>query len=202
VSSLDPTDVFPPRNLPGPAVPWGREVEKRLNELKTRYTMSEQDLHGLERALSSQFSNLSRQIDRMVETTVLVPSTQSFSNVAGEVWGTEWTATKPSWATQALVASTTVSYVSGSMTGSIQGNVFAGTSPISGAVTSGLSSVLAFTIGYGGGPSPLEQRPQVVDMVGSEGGGLQTLYLRPSSYQSTSGSGSVSVILRVTVTWF
>ena len=199
--SLDPTDVFPQRNLPGPAEPWGREVEKRINELKTSYKITEQELQGLNRALASQFSNLSRQIDRMVETTVLTTSTQSFSNVVGPVWGTEWTASKPSWATQALVASTTISYVSGSMTGGIQGYVFAGTSLFSGDPPSTARTVLGFYIDSGG-VSPLEQSPQVVEMIGVDGESLQTLYLRPSSARSSSGSGSVSVLLSATVTWF
>ena len=192
--SLDPTDVFPPRNLPGPAVPWGREVEERLNELKNRYKMSEQDLQGMNRALASQFSNLSRQIDRMSESVQISYSTQSITNAPGMTPGTQWTKTKPAWATYGLVSNMSVKYNSGSMTGEVDVDVRAGNQPIVDYYSA--EFVLDFQINNEG-IILYSQRSTTIDLTE-----VEDIYFRPLISQVSSGSGSVNVTLAATVTWF
>ena len=66
--SLDPTDVFPPRNLPGPAVPWGREVEGVSTLLKGSAKNLRQSIDGLNRSTAASLQTLGDQITTLSST--------------------------------------------------------------------------------------------------------------------------------------
>lgn len=62
---MNPNDVFPPRNLPGPAVPWAREMESRVVGLEKGALASGQDLNNSNRTTAAVTSELARQLNRL-----------------------------------------------------------------------------------------------------------------------------------------
>lgn len=70
---MNPKDVFPRRNLPNDAEPWGREVETRIRNIEYELFNQELDLTGLNRSSASQSSSLARQIRRLQELFALIP---------------------------------------------------------------------------------------------------------------------------------
>ena len=95
-------DVFPLRNLPTDAEPWGREVEDRISQAENALSGSKQSLLGLNRATGSTLENLAYQISEVQRLYNLIPvahqRTSSVSNfgVTGTgAWNTIATASIP-----------------------------------------------------------------------------------------------------------
>src|SRR5690606_29397805 len=59
---MNPNDVFPPRNLPAPAVPWAREMESRVISLEVGALASGQDLNNSNRTTATVTNELARQL--------------------------------------------------------------------------------------------------------------------------------------------
>lgn len=59
---MNPNDVFPQRNLPDPAVPWGRELETRVKEAEKAALAAEQGLKNSNRTTAAVTSELARQL--------------------------------------------------------------------------------------------------------------------------------------------
>jgi len=109
VPSLDPTDVFPPRNLPGPAVPWGREVEGVATLLKGSAKNLRQSIESMNRStaaslqsLGDQITTLSDQQARAAEQVTTYSFTQSVSK-SSEGLSVPWSREAPDWASAAYV---------------------------------------------------------------------------------------------------
>lgn len=56
------TDIFPKADLPGPAQPWAREVEKRIYQGENGVVSSDQSILGLNRNTASTLENLAEQV--------------------------------------------------------------------------------------------------------------------------------------------
>ena len=59
---INPSDVFPRRNLPGAAEQWGRAVENRTRELEKNAVAVNQSLHGANRGTAAQLASISDQL--------------------------------------------------------------------------------------------------------------------------------------------
>lgn len=64
---MNPNDVFPPRNLPNPSVPWGREIEKRVVDLEKGSQSAKDDLNNGNRTTAAVTSELARQLQSLEE---------------------------------------------------------------------------------------------------------------------------------------
>lgn len=64
------TDVFPRRNLPGDAEPWGRELENSARSQSYRLANLREAARGSNRATAGQFGVLGRQIDGVAAETL------------------------------------------------------------------------------------------------------------------------------------
>lgn len=64
--------IFPPRNLPGAAEKWGREVEGRVIDLESKQERDASKLNNSLRNSSGQLAVLARQIDALSETATRV----------------------------------------------------------------------------------------------------------------------------------
>lgn len=73
------TKIFPPRNLPGSADKWGREVENSLDLYEKRFSGLEQTVNNSDRATSGQLAVLSRQIESLSGVIRALPVTVSSS---------------------------------------------------------------------------------------------------------------------------
>lgn len=60
-------DVFPPRDLPGRAEEWGRQVERRIENGESSEEQLEQKVDNGLRATGGQLAVLSQQLDRITE---------------------------------------------------------------------------------------------------------------------------------------
>ena len=58
-------DVMPARNLPGEAVPWGREVENRIRGIEINQAMTEERLKNGNRTTAAVTSELARQLNTL-----------------------------------------------------------------------------------------------------------------------------------------
>lgn len=74
-------DVFPPYNLPDEAVPWGREIQKRVVGAEGSIVQVDQKVDNGLRAVGGQLASLSRQISN-VETV-----TQGLNEVVLDLYG-------------------------------------------------------------------------------------------------------------------
>lgn len=63
------TDIFPRADLPGPAQPWVREVEKRIYQGENGVSSSDQSILGLNRNTASTLETLADQV-RELDTQV------------------------------------------------------------------------------------------------------------------------------------
>lgn len=63
--SLDPTDVYPKRNLPGEAEQWGRTIENDQVSLKKVVQGLRNSISALARSVSSSLSSIADQINRI-----------------------------------------------------------------------------------------------------------------------------------------
>ena len=78
--SLDPTDVFPPHNLPGPAVSWGREVEGVATLLKGSAKNLRQSIESMNRSTAASLQSLGDQIAELSAVRALLLTTESKSD--------------------------------------------------------------------------------------------------------------------------
>lgn len=114
--SLDPTDVYPPRNLLGNSEAWGRQIENDQVLLKEKTASNSQSIQATNRNIAASLANLSEQLNtvsiqqaeilsaqtRIAETsqTVVVPYTIN-SNTSGSLGTT--VVEPPGWASYAVV---------------------------------------------------------------------------------------------------
>jgi len=77
VPSLDPTDVYPPSNLPGRAVPWGRTIEGDMGLLKKARMSLSQSLKALNRLLAASLQTLGDQITTLSDQQATLSSAVS-----------------------------------------------------------------------------------------------------------------------------
>lgn len=68
---INPSNVFPRRNLPGEAEQWGRIMEDRTRELERNAVSVNQSLHGANRGTAAQLAAISEQLSRLNETNVI-----------------------------------------------------------------------------------------------------------------------------------
>lgn len=68
------SDVFPPYNLPGEAVPWGREVQKRVLAGENSEAQLVQKVDNGLRAVSGQLTTLAEQVTGLAEVVTEVSS--------------------------------------------------------------------------------------------------------------------------------
>lgn len=61
-----PSNVFPPRYLPGLSDKWGREVERRDADKERRLVTLEQGTNNSARSVSGQLGVIARQLDQIV----------------------------------------------------------------------------------------------------------------------------------------
>ena len=78
--SLDPTDVFPPRNLPGDAERWGREVEGVATLLKGSAKNLRQSIESMNRSTAASLQSLGDQIAELSAVRALLLTTESKSD--------------------------------------------------------------------------------------------------------------------------
>lgn len=64
---MNPNDVFPPRNLPAPAVQWGRDMEARIKRLQVAALGSAEELKNSNRTTAAVTSELARQLKKLEE---------------------------------------------------------------------------------------------------------------------------------------
>lgn len=191
----DPTDVFPRRNLPTSAEPWGRSVENRVISNQDRTQSLQQSVLGLNRNVSSQISQITDQLQRLVDSTRVVGISALVTNTPGgmDLWaGGSVIIERPSWATHALVEFTAMTVTDyGDMTGEV-------------AIT-----FQAFDVdeGLAGGQI---SAIYLVDSAGSFATESQPLVIEvPSDYlefwgyaePTIAGSGSLSIQVYSKVTW-
>ena len=77
VPSLDPTDVYPPSNLPGRAVPWGRTIEGDVGLLKKARMSLSQSLKALNRLLAASLQTLGDQITTLSDQQATLSDQQA-----------------------------------------------------------------------------------------------------------------------------
>lgn len=66
-NELDPSDVYPPSNLPPGSAQWGRSIQGDVTKLKTAVTVQEQMLANANRGTASSLANQASQIQRLSE---------------------------------------------------------------------------------------------------------------------------------------
>jgi len=94
---MNPNDVFPRRNLPDLAEPWGREVEKRIRGVENAAVTTKQSAAGLNRTTAASLEDLARQLRRLQEVYDAIPKPAQSTNTAtnfglGAGWNTVVTA--------------------------------------------------------------------------------------------------------------
>ena len=79
---MNPTDVFPRRNLPGEAEEWGREVEDRIRGVEYGATSQKTGLSSQNRASASSSQELARQIQSLQRAYDSIPKPRQNSGTA------------------------------------------------------------------------------------------------------------------------
>ena len=111
MSSIDPTDVPPASNLPGPSVAWGRNRDAHILDLEKKVISLEQAQAGANRDRAASLANLSGQLN---DVSALVASQVGVDGGSYTDWGFGLTSgawetivstsvTAPSWASQVVV---------------------------------------------------------------------------------------------------
>ena len=111
MSSIDPTDVPPASNLPGPSVAWGRNRDEHILALEKKIISLEQAQAGANRDRAASLANLSGQLN---DVSALVASQVGVDGGSYTDWGFGLTSgawetivstsvTAPSWASQVVV---------------------------------------------------------------------------------------------------
>lgn len=104
-------DVLPPSNLPGLAVPWGRQVQNLSEETAKKAEVLQLSLAGLNRTTAASLQSLGKQLERLIETTET--AVVSYTVTGADQSLASFTA--PAWASQAIVSAEAY-YVSGTST--------------------------------------------------------------------------------------
>lgn len=86
-------DIFPRRNLPPLAEPWGREVEKRSNDHELQIESLGQGLSGQNRNTASSLAVIAQQIEDIQTTQADLSGRVSYSTSSSE--SQSWTSTQP-----------------------------------------------------------------------------------------------------------
>lgn len=63
--SLDPTDVYPERNLLGPSEDWGRQIENDQVLLKEKTASNSQSIQATNRNIAASLANISEQLNNV-----------------------------------------------------------------------------------------------------------------------------------------
>ena len=79
---MNPTDVFPRRNLPGAAEEWGRTVEQRIRGVEYAAITNRQSTSGLNRTTASNLEELSRQIAELEAVYDSIPKPSQASDTS------------------------------------------------------------------------------------------------------------------------
>jgi uncharacterized coiled-coil protein SlyX len=110
---MNPTDVFPRRNLPGEAEEWGREVEDRVRRVEYALAGQQQGLSSANRTSASSLQELSRQLQQLQTLFDSIPKVvQSSQTATGFGLGSGWN----------TIVSTSITVPSGVTTGTISAN--------------------------------------------------------------------------------
>lgn len=86
------TDIFPRRNLPNNAEPWGREHDKRVILLEEGQEALSQSLRGQNRNTASSLQSISRQVNGLSELVKDISGRVSYSTTA--TTSNSWTTTQ------------------------------------------------------------------------------------------------------------
>jgi hypothetical protein len=88
---INPTDVFPRRNLGGESEEWGREVEARVRAVEYAILGQQQNLSGANRTSASSLQELSRQLQALENLVNAIPKVvQSSQTSTGFGLGSGW----------------------------------------------------------------------------------------------------------------
>lgn len=179
-------DVFPRRNLPDEAEPWGREHDKRMVFVESQIDSVKQSVLGQNRNTASSLSVLGGQIQAIVETQAELRAQQDVlaSQQASII------------ATQNFLLTQTVgdqksATISGTYTGSASYNYMSldGTHDCSLSVTTGQSGKLLISVGAA-----------ITSLEGSAGVGPEIVGVSlPTNTNSASGSNGVTGASRTTL---
>lgn len=71
MSKINPSDRFPPFNLPAGATPWGRTVQERLNNVERQTVANTQSIAGMNRLFAAQIENISSQLNTIAEQQLI-----------------------------------------------------------------------------------------------------------------------------------
>lgn len=195
---LDPEDVYPVRNLPGPAEPWGRALEADVRALKKNSNGTEGSVAGMNRTFAASLENLSKQLSdisvaqtKLSEQNSMVFHEDTFSMSAASGFETQVTVPVPTWATHAYFGLTAVASISSTATsGSLLVRIEVGRTPIT---SLGLWST-SFSVGSGAANAGNEG---VVLNVQN----LDNIYIRPYRQRLVSGSGATTINFITPVFW-
>lgn len=71
--------LFPPRNLPTDAIPWGRDVETRITAQERTQTSITQRIGNVIRAFTGQLTVVSRQLNELTDRSLYTTGFANFS---------------------------------------------------------------------------------------------------------------------------
>lgn len=188
------SDVFPRRNLPGDAEPWGRAIEGRVVGTEKALESANQFLAADNRAFASQAALLSAQINRIAESSIYVVTTRTVTNTTGLNYTSSWSIPAPSWATSALIRAVSITANSNTNTGGIavtalhsEVNEFSPTAAVQGSLSVTVDNTLF----------PLIDSSYTAYVPNISGALYNALYYS----RSAAGSGSANLNVGVAVTW-
>ena len=207
--------IFPPRRL-GISDDWGRSIENQINRLSKSTDLSLQTLKNLERQAVSRGELVSRQIQKLWNTSLLIQSQNvrlnervfiedTPSSVGLNAFGPQFEVDKPEWA-NAGIALASMSSISDPGNGWLARiDVYAESYPISSSSISEHRVIAQGSMGYDPA-SPIDP-PDHVAFESLPGArffeeGEELLYIRPYGLQVGGGSTSVTHQFELTITVF
>jgi len=114
MSNIDPTDVPPASNLPGPSVAWGRNRDAHILDLEKKVISLEQAQAGANRNTAASLASISKQIAALTAPIVFAKTVTGTSLVVGTEPATSAimsaTVTVPAGYTKAFVTMSTYFY--------------------------------------------------------------------------------------------
>lgn len=207
--------IYPPRRL-GVSEDWGRAIEDQINKLSKSTDLSLQTLKNLERQAVSRGELVARQIQELWNTSLLLQSQNvrlserlyienTQSSVSRNAFGSQFTVTKPEWASAGIVLAS-MSSISNPGTGWLARiDVYAETYSITSSSISEHRVIAQGSMGYD--PASPISPPDHLAFESLPGvrffsEGEQTLYVRPYGLQVGGGSTSVTHQFELTITVF
>lgn len=118
-NELDPSDVYPPANLPPGAAQWGRSIQGDVTKLKSAVTVHEQMLANVNRGTASSLANQASQIQRLSERVQtyrrVLDQAELVSSATYPTYGITFSMAPPDWATSGTVLAYTFPSWSGTV---------------------------------------------------------------------------------------